>query len=78
MLVRGIIVSVQEENSWHFWNDTSLCVSSNITIIKEPVKKNHYRSKKKSKILNLKSNNNNKFYINEKIKKPKETYRNSR
>ena len=78
MLVHGILVSDPEINddSWNFWNDTPLCVSSNITIIKEPVKSKEY--KKKSKILNLKNNINDLIYINEKIKKPKKAYRNSR
>ncbi len=78
MLVRGILVPVPEINSWDFWNDTPLCVSSNITIIKEPVKRKEYKCKKKSKILNLKNNINDLIYINEKIKKPKKAYRNSR
>lgn len=78
MLVRGILVPVPDMESWDFWNDTPLCVSSNITIIKEPVKKKKNRYKKKSKILNLKNNTSDLFYINEKIEKPKEAYRNSR
>lgn len=78
MLVRGILVPVSDNESWDFWNDTPLCVSSNITIIKEPVKKKKNRYKKKSKILNLKNNTSDLFYINEKIEKPKEAYRNSR
>ena len=76
-MVRCEYVAVPEVDSSSFW-DYSNSVSTNITVLKEPIIKKYIKYNIDSKILNKKYNNIRLTYVNEKIKtfeKINRTYR---